>query len=82
MVLCIIDSGEDIVQWSSPNLWIVLATTCFEQNEAFGWVLNQRRDDDQLSSGDAGVGIGGRRCAATASKPALVGFDIPAMKEL
>jgi hypothetical protein len=64
VVLGVVDSGEDVVQWSAPNFGVVFSSACLEEDQAFGGVLDQDGDDDQFPAGATCVWVAGCGSAA------------------
>ena len=64
MVFGVVDSGEDVVQWSAPDFGVVFSSARLEENQAFGRVLDQDGDDNQFPAGATCVGVAGCGSAA------------------
>jgi hypothetical protein len=68
----VVDAGEDVVQWRAPDFGVVFTSARFEQDQAFGRVLDQDGDDDHFPAGYAWVGVAQGGGAAATDHPSFL----------
>lgn len=50
MIICVINSGENVISRRSDHLGIVSATSSLEEDQAFRWVFDECGNQNQVSA--------------------------------